>query len=268
MLWYLLDMKPLQAKPTMPWLSYKMTEGERDIVLRETQILADHEICELDTGKRIVLVRSILQKYKLFHSWLRHLPFTERTSYRRIKTYERALEMWPGETGRMILEAAIERRLQIVGWSNEKPMGLFEDVEEDPPKTGTPDKVNEYLNRLELLVRRASQQEQLPIELWDAERKSFQAVERIIRHLPAEKHDTFLSDFVGLMMSLLGADKPQKFTPSLIPQEFWLGGSMRSAETRERISKAATRRWERVKEPGEVTVTYTPPEDYSKTLKK
>ena len=162
-----------------------MTQDQQEIVLREYKILSDHEICELDTGKRIVLVRSILQRYKLFFRWLRDLPFTERTAYRRIKTYERASEMWPTE----IVDAAIERRLLIVGWSPERPMGLFESVAEDPPKALTPAKVEDFLNRAELEVRRGVEnQPEDPVQPYDVLKRTFQAVERSTRHLPAEEH--------------------------------------------------------------------------------
>ena len=238
-------MRSLKTTPKeQPWLSDEMSPDEKKTVMQEFTALSKGEISELDTGRRIVLVRSILEKYSKFWYFIGQLPFTERTAYRRIKTYERAVKLWPEE----VVEAAIERRLKVIGWTNEKPMGLFEDVEH-PPKTLPPPKVNEYLNRAELLVRRASQEAKPVIDAYAALKRCFRLVERATQSLPPNERVRFLDDLVGLEMTLLGVDESKKFAPAQVPQDFWTsqGGYTRSSETRERIRKAATERWERVK---------------------
>ena len=222
-----------------------MSPDEKKTVMREFTALSMAETSELDTGKRIVEARSILEKYGTFWRFLEELPFTPRTAYRRIKTYERAVQMWPEK----VVDAAIERKLKIVGWTSDRPMGYFEHVE-DPPKILTPLKVNEYLNRAELLVRRRVNPEIAKgIDPYAALKECFRLVERTTQSLPPDERVRFLDDLVGLEMTLLGIDEPKKFTPAQVPQDFWTsqGGYARSTETRERIRKSATERWERVK---------------------
>src|ERR1700674_490979 len=128
------------AVETVSDILSKMNAEERRTVKREHLALSMPETSELSTGKRIVQVRTILEKYGIFWRFLKTLPFTERTAYRRIKSYERAAQMWPEE----VVNAAIERRLRIIGWTAETPMGFFENVPA-PSKNLTPQEIEEYL---------------------------------------------------------------------------------------------------------------------------
>jgi hypothetical protein len=216
----------------------EMGAEERKTVLREFTALSKGEFSELGTGRRIVQVRSILEKYGIFWRFLKKLPFTERTAYRRIKSYERAVQMWPEE----VVTAAIERGLKIVGWTAENPMGFYENVP-PPSKTLTPSKIEEYLMQAEVQVRRnqainnSSSDEILKM--------CFRFVERNTRNLQPEERKTFLDNLVGLQMTLLGAWKPQQFSPTQIPQDFWSGKV--APETRGQISKSTAERWKRIK---------------------
>jgi hypothetical protein len=215
----------------------EMGAEERKTVLREFTALSKGEFSELGTGRRIVQVRAILEKYGIFWRFLKRLPFTERTAYRRIKSYERAVQMWPEE----VVDAAIERRLRIVGWSEQTPMGLFEKL--DPPKTLTPSKIEEYLMQAEVQVRRNQATNNSSSD--EILKMCFRFVERNTRSLPPEERKQFLDNLVGLQMTLLGAWKPQTFSPAPIPQDFW-GGKM-APETRGQIAKSTAERWKRIK---------------------
>jgi hypothetical protein len=216
----------------------EMGSEEKKTVLREHLALSNPETSELSTGRRIVQVRSILEKYGIFWSFLKKLPFTERTAYRRIKSYERAVKMWPEE----VVDAAIERRVRIIGWTSENPMGFYENIP-PPSKNLTPQKIEEYLMQAEVQVRRtqATNDSSSPEIL----KMCFRFVERNTRSLPPEERKIFLDNLVGLQMTLLGAWKPQNYSPAPIPQDFW-GGKM-APETRGQIAKSTAERWKRIK---------------------
>jgi hypothetical protein len=238
-------MRDLETTPT-DWA--ELTEEERAIVLREHKALsAEFEYSELDTGRRILLVRDILQKYQRFSAFLYDsgLPLTGRTGYRRMRTYERATEIWPQE----VIDAAIKRRLKVIGITPEKLMGLYEDVPA-PPKSLTPQKVEKFLDSAELFVRRSSlQRSTKALQAYPALKQCFRFVERATQSLSSKERPQFLKDLVGLEMALFGVDEPRGFAPTKIPPNFWTSqlGYARSSETRARISKAATERWERVR---------------------
>lgn len=217
----------------------KLAVTERQIVRQETKRLNGEEGSELETGERIVRVRTILEPYGEFGRWLRGLPSTERTYYRRIKSFERAHQMWP----LAVLQAAIARRLQIIGWSEKKPMGLFEDAmqEIELPSRFTQHAIEEYLSALEMYVRRAtSQPGDDPV---DVQKQCFRFLENRIVGLPKE----MAGDLIGMLMTLTGV-----YVTSArdIPEDFWmktLRGPARSAESRANYSKSASDRWARLK---------------------
>jgi hypothetical protein len=224
----------------------ELTAAERAIVRRESRELAGPEISELETGRRLVAVRQALERAGGFARFLDTLPFTYRTAYRRIKAYERACEMWPKE----MVEAAIARRLKIVGASNEKPMGLYEDIRIDgkPPKNlAQYIDFADYLSREEIRVLRHSKPSTRGLSAYETLKLCFRFVDKNTRSLPPKERRSFLSDLVGLEMTLLGATTPQEFDPAEIPPEFWQGGRQ-SPETRARIARSTSERWKRIKQ--------------------
>jgi hypothetical protein len=223
--------KPVETD--FPWSD--MPTEDRAVVRRELKALSEPETSELGTGKRIVEVRAILEKYGIFWRFLAMLPFTERTAYRRIKSYERAVEMWPPA----VVDAAIERRLRIIGWTSETPMGFYENV----PAPSKTQNIEEYLMQAEVQVRRNQATNNSSSD--EILKTCFRSIERSTRNLQPEERKTFLDNLVGLQMTLLGAWKPQTFSPVPIPQDFW-GGKM-ATETRGQIAKTTAERWKRIK---------------------
>jgi hypothetical protein len=224
----------------------KFTKQEQDFLQQLLKTLAEAENSELETGKLLTEGRAICEKYGEFINFLYNLPFTPRTGYRRIKTYDRACEIWPQE----IVDLAIKRRMRIVGYTDEKPMGLLEDLKLTVPKILTRKLIDRYLSEVEVRIRREGQvyEEKSSHE---ALKDCFQTLERNVRGLTLQERQKFLKDLVGLQMAFLGAWKPQTFSPTQIPQDMWLnrrGGQPKSPETRKRIRESALKRWERVRE--------------------
>jgi hypothetical protein len=243
-----------------------MTPPERAEMHRLLQLLMIPERHELETGKLLVEARNIAEKYREFLQFLNTLPFTVRTAYRRIKMYERAVEMWPAE----MIVRAIERRSPMLGVTNEKPMGLYEDLAppdldetaqyladlDDLPISRSPyiaieEKIENYLAWAELQVRRGAKGAKKKLSPRYLLKNSFKAMELATRHLPDGQQETFLDDLVGLAMTLfVGTNASRTFSPARIPEDFWtlpVGRYVRSPEVRGRFSDAAKQRYEREK---------------------
>jgi hypothetical protein len=240
-------MRILHTSPTDNSIDWdKLTPEERDSVRRDAKALSDPEICdgELGTGALLVRARSVLEKYGEFLAFLKTLHYTERTLYRRIKAYERACELWPSE----VVDAAIKRKLRIIGATNEKPMGAFEDI--PAPKNLTPQKIEEFLNEAEIQARRSASGPSGDENAYESLKACFRTVEQMTRSLNPKEQTKFLEDFVGMMMTLIGIKESWRFEKTQIPSDFWggRGGHPRSKDVRERISKAASERWKRVRE--------------------
>jgi hypothetical protein len=222
-------------------IQWSLRAEDAKTVRRELEAFKNNDFSELEIGKRIVAVRPLLETMGEFQRFIRAIPsFSERTAYRRIKSYERAVEMWP----EAVIDAAIVRGLQVIGWEADKPMGFYEDVPL-PPKPLTPQKIEDFLIRAEQQVRlRVETGEGLSFP--DLLKTSFKMFLKQIRSLPVEEREPFLKELVGLQMTVVGVS-PQKFAPAMIPTDFWTAG-VRSPETRARISRSAAERWKRVKE--------------------
>lgn len=220
---------------------------DRTAIRKLSKLLNNPQSGDLWTGKHLVEAQRLCEKYLDF---ARFLPTvnkgvgTARTAYRRIKTYEKACEIWPQD----VVDAAIERHLVIVGRSENHPMGVFEELV-GPPKNLTPEKIEEYLTKAEIEARgQANGGDASP---YDVLKDAFQKLSLLVRKLPVKNRAKFLTDLVGLEMTLLGVTEAQTFEPASIPSEFWPTLNLtRTADSREKTRKAALERWRRVKRNG------------------
>lgn len=220
-----------------------LTATEKATVQRALKALREPERSELESGKNIMAVRNLTERIGQFNRFIRSLPFANRTAYRRLSVYQRALEIWPEE----LVDLAIERRLMIVGNTPEKPMGFFEDI---APFEGvkTEGRMNEYLTKAQTSVRvgRLRKTRIAPTKR-DLVIQCFRVAYQAVQALPEKDRESFLEDLVGSQMSLVGASGSMRFEAKEIEQDFWPKAVIQSAETRSRISAAATARWERIR---------------------
>jgi hypothetical protein len=233
----------------------EMATEDRDKLRLLAEQLKTPEISELETGKKLVEASAICEKYRAFLRFLDQLPFTKRTAYRRIRMYERAIEMWPYE----VVQRAIARRIPMIGVTAEKPMGAYEDIDvpferstdwheesvEFPNPPPTTQDINEFLIQAELEVRRGKAKKRDPRVLL---KECFKTMEQSARHMvDLDERQKFMTDLIGLTMTLFtGADAPETFSPCEIPEEFWTnsaGRYPRTPEIRDRFRAAANARW-------------------------
>jgi hypothetical protein len=225
-------------KTEVDWSKFETPERVRLRQLLET-LKAEYAESEIGTGKMLVEIRALTQPHGEMARFLDLLPLTARTAYRRIKSYEKAEEIWP----KVVIDAAIEKKLKVVGWSQEKPLGLFEDVDR-PPDNLTPHRASDYLDQAEMHVRLLNRRQ--TVEPEEALKKCFRMTEKATRSLSNRERVKFLDELVGLQMTLLGVSGSKMFESKYIPREFFIV-TAGSPELRESRSKAAQARWDRIK---------------------
>jgi hypothetical protein len=220
-----------------------LSAAEQALLMRVNAVVFEPETCELNTGKYLAMAQAVLTVYRGgWLSYLKGLPFTYRTAYRRINVYERAMKIWPKE----VVESAIEHRLKIVGYTETKPMGLFEDMA--PPKDLTPQGIEDYLMQAEITARQKAPGG-IDIDAYDRLKKCFRLIEKCSRGLGDKERRDFLKDLVGVEITLLTpefADSAPAFKATEIPSDFWkttIGGYTRTTSTRRRSSKGAKDAW-------------------------
>jgi hypothetical protein len=240
-----MSLRKLNITPDDKW--HDLTAEERATLRREIQYLDEPEESELATGKSLATCRAILEKYRRFLLFLDTTKMAQRTVYRRLRTYDVARKLWPQE----VIDAAIDRKLRIIGSSKEKPMGLYEDVP-TPGKNLTPQEIELYLSQAEKQVYQSTlpNDGSLSLDAYDRLKLCFRTVDKLTRDLTTKEREVFLEDLVGVAMSLLGTKESQSFVQTTIPSDFWQlprGSFTRSGEMRSRTSEAALGRWSRIR---------------------
>lgn len=214
--------------------------AEVRLLLKELQA---NEVSELQTGMNLIAARAILEKDGLMTAFLKQLPYTMRTAFRRIKTYEKAMAMWPAA----VVKAAIAKRLRVLGWADDRPMGFYENVE-PPPSNLNPRQIEDYLAAAELEARRSLFNVKV-VSPSEALKDCFRATEKATRTMTKAERKAFLIELVGLQMTLCEVNGSHKFDSESIPSDFWPAsrGAIRSAESRAQVSASMKKRWARLK---------------------
>lgn len=223
----------------------RLTLDEKNTIRRELKALSVPEKSVLATGRSLIAIRSITETTGDWARALKKLPFVDRTAYRRIKSYEKAKQMWPDE----LIDAAIARELDIVGTSPEKPMGFYEDIDAFTGRP-TPQRVDAYLTAASLQVRLRDTRVEKNGDSYELLKDCFREVYRSMVALPVAERKKFKEDLVGVILPLFGSTEPETFKARNIPEDFYptvRGAFERSPESRSRMSQAATARWNRRK---------------------
>lgn len=229
-------------------VEFGRTAEDRAAIRRLKNKLLEPEVerSELETGQLLVEVRTILEPTGRYGAFLETLAslFTLRTAYRRIKLYERACEIWPLQ----VIDAAIIRKLRIVGSTAEKPMGHYENISV-PKNVNTAAKADGFLTAAELEVMKSSGQKSESLDVYDRLKRCFRAVSPQMRGLTDKERDQFLDDLVGMLLTVGNDAKPRKFEPTQVPAEFWggRGSAFKTEATRQKMRESVAKRWERIK---------------------
>lgn len=205
----------------------------KQIVMTEGQALAQALLLEgrskLAIGEHLTRIQAVLEPRRVFGRFLHGFNMSKRTAYRYIKGYSNAEKRLPEP----ILRAAMVRGMNLIGETDEKPLGIYTAaVKKLPmPEHATPKQAHEYLDKLEESRKiKPPEGETLPaehIEMVDAVKVAFKTVSNIMKRLPVDTKGKnkmkFLQSVVGMCLTEVGVASQQTFEPQAVPDEFRIG---------------------------------------------
>jgi hypothetical protein len=210
---------------TLPWWD-KLTAHEQSNVIAEGQKLAQSMLtygqARLQVGEHLAALQGILEPHNLFGKFLKTFRFSVRTAYRYIAGYKNASARLP----QAVLTAAMARGVNIVGDSEEKPLGVYTKAAEalPPPTNPNPVQAETWLTQLEV-VRKQNRETPTEMPAGDPEvlkREVVRFASLRFERLPQHKRtrEAWAKQVVGLLMTKFGISTPQSFTPLPVPEEY------------------------------------------------
>lgn len=217
----------------------KLKEKEKSEFYEEGKQLAAamiaHGSSKLAIGEHLANIQALLTPYEAFGKFLRQFRFTEKTAYRYITGYNNALERFPEP----VLKAAMVRGMDILGYTEEKPLGKYTaawNAGAKPPKNPDHSEANRYLDQLEKTRRdyvkeRTQQRLQGKVMAeYEVERdprvllqQSFRVAKNAMLHIPKRNRRKFLDSLVGMLLTQIGIGNSTSFSPEAIPDSFRQG---------------------------------------------
>lgn len=219
---------------------HKLTEREQEIVKGESQQLAQammiHGGSKLSMGYHFLRLKQVLEPKRCFQKHIKELTrFPLRTVLRYIASYQNAAERLPES----IIKAAMARGMNILGESDERPLGVYTDAVQimPPPRNPDAESAVRYLDQIEQfkkdrqvkLREKNAKGEKKHVDLMakagDPDEllfKSYRSVNVFFRRLPnnVRSRRAFVEKLVGMLLTDLGVANPQSFDPTAIPEGF------------------------------------------------
>lgn len=210
----------------------QLSTKSKQVVMTEGQALAQAMLLEgrskLAIGEHLTHIQAILEPRRVFGRFLNGFHLKKRTAYRYIAGFAHAEKLLPEP----ILKAAMIRGMNLIGETEEKPLGIYTDaVKRFPvPEKATPKQAAEYLDALE--ERRKAKAKIVEgeavenVEMSDAVKIAFKTVSNLMKRLPEPKGKNkmkFLQAVVGMCLTEIGVASQQTFEPQAVPDEFRIG---------------------------------------------
>lgn len=189
-----------------------LNETEQATIKQETQGL-EADITQqgktnLSIGQHLLAIRPILEPKRMFVAYLRNFRFSRATAYRYIDQYQAVSERLPAQ----VVNIAIAK-----GFTNIKPAS----IEEVPmPKTENPEKIVEWLGKVEKMRKPTPREETYDSEIllkecYNFVHIRFQRLPNVGRTRPA-----WMKKLCGMLMTELGVAGDQSISPVAIPSEY------------------------------------------------
>lgn len=211
----------------------RLESHDQKAVQAETKALAEALIgfgfSKLSVGEHLTKIREVLEPKRMFISFLRRFNFSQRTAYRYIQGYENARQRLPEP----VLKAAMARGYNVIGHTDDKPLGAYTDAIKrlPPPRTQDPAKISVYLDEVEEARRRSGQrrakrEKQAETEMvYDSDvllKECYRFIDSRFKRLPHTKkvRSAWVERLIGMVLTDLGSSTAQSFSPVAVPQDF------------------------------------------------
>lgn len=225
------NLVPTQAITSLSWFE-KLNDGEKAAVISETQFLAgallQHGQSKLAVGEHLSKLRDVLEPHNLFGRYLKNFHFSKRTAYRYITGFKNAQKILPNS----VLTAAMARGVNIVGDTDQKPLGIYTEAvaKLPPPKDATEVQANTWLDQIEQVKKEAKSQagtvsvfaQIVPSDPQSLLKECYRFVSIRYKRLPnnSRTRAAWVKALVGMVMTELGVAGEQTFAPQAVPEEF------------------------------------------------
>jgi hypothetical protein len=196
-------------------------------VQQETEALGEALVnlgfSRLAVGEHLSKIQDMLQPKRMFRKFLQtYYPVPRSTVYKNISEWKNASARLPEP----VLRVAMARNINMLGESEEKPLGRYTEVvkRNPPPKTEDPKRISQWIDEIEV-IRKRREANEIPRE----EKASVEEVAKIVYRfmnvkfakLPRGKaRRTCLNMIVGMMLSESGVSSAQSFEPEAVPEHF------------------------------------------------
>jgi hypothetical protein len=202
---------------------------EQDVVVEQGRLLAealvDNSRSSLAIGEHLTKLQEVLEPKRMFVKFLKNFHFSQRTAYRYMTAYQYAKEKLPD----LALKLAAARGMNFVGYSAEKPLGVYTEVVKrlPPPETNSRREIQEWLEEIDERTKARRKRAKTP-RLGDPDElleQVYRFIHLRVQQLPGhhKTRGSFLRSIVGMLMTELGLGTPQSFSPASIPDTFRRG---------------------------------------------
>lgn len=211
----------------------ELNESEQKTILAEGEQLAfalyNYGHARLAVGEHLSKIHEVLQPHNLFEKFLRNFHFSKRTAYRYIAGFKNASNLLPEP----VLKRAMARGFNIVGESDQKPLGIYTDAAKSLPIPANVDesKADVWLDQVEVLRKKARSTEMaaegedafgaiVPQDLEALLKECFRFVNSRIRKCDAKGRVELVQKLTGMLLTQVEINRKQTIAPMPVPEDF------------------------------------------------
>lgn len=211
----------------------ELNDKEQATVIQEGEQLAvamlNYGRSRLAIGEHLFNIQRILEPKNVFTKFLSKVcHFSPKTAYRYINGYKNAQQMLP-ET---VLKAAMARGYNILGDTEEKPLGIYTEAAKQlpPPREASAEQAATWLDSVEQVRKKTRGMTSAAVESinpipQDPDtllKECFRFVDNRFRKLPISHkvRQQWIKTLIGMELTLLGVGNQQTLSPIAIPTDF------------------------------------------------
>jgi len=227
---------PFGTLTALPWWN-KLEALDQSAVAKEDRELT-HQLLvnsqsRLAIGKSLEAIRARLEPHGLFGRYIKYKKFKRTIAYRRINEYKNSMANLPEP----VVKVAMERNINILGESQDKPLGVYTDAVAalPPPANITDAQASTYLDQLEEVRRKMKSEPTISFDIPVSDprvitKAIFKFADNQLRKVENPKMRVqILNNVTGMLLKKYEMPATT-FAPKSIPEDFTIGrGKPRTA---------------------------------------
>lgn len=191
--------------------------------------LLNHGRSRLAIGEHLRNIQAVLEPKNLFVKFLKNFHFSVKTAYRYMNGFTNAQRELPAS----VLSAAMARGYNMIGETEQKPLGIYTSAVRQlpPPANPTPEQANQWLDSVEQVRKKtrstpeagfATEAEAITQSPELLLKECYRFIENRFKKLPenARERSRWMKDLIAYEMSLIGLEKSTPIMPKAAPSDF------------------------------------------------